>query len=644
VKSDFSFEREVCDPFTISFLTNVKGYNSIKWDLGNGTVVSGIMNPAKKFSGIGNIEISLILDFGFCIDTVKKYISLDIPIDQDIIYNRDTVICEGSSFTINSSSHSDFCWLPKTYLNNSSSSNPTSNPKEDITYTLISKITGSNLIQNANFSFGNQFFTSEYVYSPDGGSTEGVYSVGNNITSWHSLLQPCLDHTSGNGNMLLLNGATSENVNIWKQTVTVLPNTDYQFSTWLQSLYPVNPARLQFAINGINLGNIFEANSSTCIWTNFYTIWNSGNNTTATISIVNKNTIASGNDFAIDDIFFGTVIVKKDSVRIVIKKKLNPSVTPSQEICLGQSVQLYAAGGDIYEWLPKESLNNNKLSNPIAKPNTTTTYAVKITDSICRLDTSLSTSIYLKPFKTLIKSDTTVCELQTVQLFSSGGNIYQWLPDPSLNSLIISSPYATPTKTTKYFLIIKDTICNYSDTLSTIINVLPLPIIKAFKSNDIYCDLRESQLTSTGGSKYSWAPKNSLINSESANAIAKPSKTTKYFVIGENSSGCINKDSITVNVLTESNREFYVPNAFTPNNDGKNDCFGVKGNLNIKVLDFRIFNRWGELIFFTSNASQCWDGKYKGLMQDSGTYIYMIKAKTTCVESISKTGTFVLIR
>ena len=88
---------------------------------------------------------------------------------------------------------------------------------------------------------------------------------------------------------------------------------------------------------------------------------------------------------------------------------------------------------------------------------------------------------------------------------------------------------------------------------------------------------------------------------------------------------------------------FVVPNAFTPNGDGKNDCFGIRKWGNVQIEEFSVFNRWGERIFTTKNPSQCWDGTYKGKLQDAGGYAYVIKAKSFCGD-LKRTGMVLLIR
>jgi gliding motility-associated-like protein len=86
-----------------------------------------------------------------------------------------------------------------------------------------------------------------------------------------------------------------------------------------------------------------------------------------------------------------------------------------------------------------------------------------------------------------------------------------------------------------------------------------------------------------------------------------------------------------------------VPGGFTPNNDGKNDCFGVGYWGQVSDFAMNVYNRWGELIFSANNPTQCWDGKYKGQLQPSDVYVYIIKAKTIC-GNIFRKGTVALIK
>jgi gliding motility-associated-like protein len=86
----------------------------------------------------------------------------------------------------------------------------------------------------------------------------------------------------------------------------------------------------------------------------------------------------------------------------------------------------------------------------------------------------------------------------------------------------------------------------------------------------------------------------------------------------------------------------YVPNSFTPNNDGLNDTFGVSGEA-IQKFDMQIYNRWGDLIFESANASQKWDGTFKGSKVPEGIYVYKISASGISGKNIKKDGTVTVI-
>lgn len=183
------------------------------------------------------------------------------------------------------------------------------------------------LVVNGDFEQGNVGFFTEYAYATGYNLwPEGEYAVDNDAHLYHTNFYG-KDHTTPaqTGKFMMINGSTNKIGNppryriIWQQTVTVLPNTDYYFSAWGMNLNPAAPAKLQFEINGVPVGTIADldiapkptsyAQVNINNWKRFYSnpTWNSGNNTTAVIRIINLNTIAGGNDFGLDDISFGTL-------------------------------------------------------------------------------------------------------------------------------------------------------------------------------------------------------------------------------------------------------------------------------------------------------------------------------------------------
>ena len=180
------------------------------------------------------------------------------------------------------------------------------------------------LVINGNFTAGNTGFISDYLYQPDlsGVNNELVpdtgtrgYGVGVNGQNYHPNFWG-QDHTNNSGgprNMMIVNGKGGT-LRIWEQTITVEPNTEYYFSAWAMSINAVGPfARLRFQVNGAQVGTIADllagVNTNTNNgWQRFSGTWNSGSvSGPITVRIVNLEPALGGNDFAIDDISFGTL-------------------------------------------------------------------------------------------------------------------------------------------------------------------------------------------------------------------------------------------------------------------------------------------------------------------------------------------------
>ncbi|MEP6673760.1 MAG: gliding motility-associated C-terminal domain-containing protein [Ferruginibacter sp.] len=170
------------------------------------------------------------------------------------------------------------------------------------------------------------------------------------------------------------------------------------------------------------------------------------------------------------------------------------------------------------------------------------------------------------------------------------------------------------------------------------------PFITVTKSNDVNCILSTTKLNAYGASTYVWSPTTSLSDAFISNPIASPDKTTLYKVTGTAANGCTAQGSIEVKLLIGNLQDGYlVPNSFTPNNDGLNDCFGVPYWGAVTNFKMTVFSRWGEILFESSNSNNCWDGTYKGKRQDQGAYIYQITADGIC-GPVNRKGTVVLVR
>ena len=242
-----------------------------------------------------------------------------------------------------------------------------------------------------------------------------------------------------------------------------------------------------------------------------------------------------------------------------------------------------------------------------------------------------------------VSPNSSICEQSPAQLVATGGTSYTWSPALYLDNPNINNPVAKPGATINYTVTIQDSTCNETGVLTTMLTVLPLPDVQASSSNDLTCSLGSSQLNATGATNYLWTPATGLDNSSIENPIATPGNTTLYKVIGKGINGCSGSDTVTVKVDFSIKSLYLMPNSFTPNNDGINDCFGIKYWGVIQELDFSIYNRFGEKVFHTNDARICWDGRYKQKLQDVNVFVYIIKAKTAC-GYIERKGTVALLK
>jgi gliding motility-associated-like protein len=149
-------------------------------------------------------------------------------------------------------------------------------------------------------------------------------------------------------------------------------------------------------------------------------------------------------------------------------------------------------------------------------------------------------------------------------------------------------------------------------------------------------------LNGSGALTYEWAPGYNISSLSNPEVIVKPLRTTQYILTGYNSRKCASSDTVNVIVIDDCG-EMYVPNAFTPNNDGANDVLYVRG-ICLESLTFMVFNRWGEKVFETADQSVGWDGSYKGEAMNTGVFVYRLEGKTYDGKAFTAKGNITLIR
>ena len=207
------------------------------------------------------------------------------------------------------------------------------------------------------------------------------------------------------------------------------------------------------------------------------------------------------------------------------------------------------------------------------------------------------------------------------------------------------TPFASPPFTTAYMLTVYDTIgCPKPGFDTVVVNVTPP--INAFAGNDTAIIAGQPlQLNATGGATYSWSPAVAMSNPFIANPVVTLDATydSVIYKVRVGDGGCFAEDEMKVKVF-KTEPDLFIPNAFTPNSDGKNDILKPLP-VGIKTFDyFRIYNRWGQLLYSTTSLGNGWDGTLQGKEQPAGTYVFMAKATDFMGKVILKKGTLVLIR
>lgn len=331
------------------------------------------------------------------------------------------------------------------------------------------------------------------------------------------------------------------------------------------------------------------------------------------------------------------------SVNVTVNPVPAISISKDSTICNNATVRLVVNGGSSYTWSPSSSLNNPAIATPLATPLATTVYHVDIRDAYsCVYKDSVKITVR-KPAEFSVSPDNSVCANDSRQLSASGGDTYVWSPASFLDNPNASNPVAKPDASVTYSVTIKENTCNESATLFTKLTVLPKPNVRVSKSNDITCSSPSANLSALGAQEYIWNPGTGLSNPNISNPIATPVSNTLYTVTGKDANGCMGSDTVSVKVTFNGNILYGLPNSFTPNGDGLNDCFGVQYWGQVDQLDFSIYNRFGQKVFYTTRSTDCWDGTFKGKAQNAGAFVYVIKAKTAC-GNIDRKGVVILIR
>lgn len=154
------------------------------------------------------------------------------------------------------------------------------------------------------------------------------------------------------------------------------------------------------------------------------------------------------------------------------------------------------------------------------------------------------------------------------------------------------------------------------------------------------------QLSASGGGSYSWSPSAGLSCTNCSNPIATPSQTIEYCVWVTDANGCSDSACVIIHVELPCMNHYYMPNAFSPNNDGENDNMQVHFTNVSCVREYKliIYDRWGEKVFESINPSEAWNGTHKEKIMNTQTLVYLLRIVFTDGTTVNKQGNISLVR
>lgn len=629
------------------------GPNPNSWNFGNGTTLNTQNAPIYTYPNNGSFLIShTVTDVNGCQDIVTNTVSV-FNFTPGVVSNSS--LCIGSTTTITASGGTSYTWSPANTLNNPSIATPIANPTITTVYTVqilnnsqgyncsntliaqvqvfpkptanfsLSFTPCSNTISTSNSSSGNfpanpnswnfgdgsspsNFNSPTYTYPSNGNYTVTLTVTDvNGCTDVKTNTVSILNFTTGIvSSPTICIGATT--------TITASGGTSYTWS-------PPNSLSNNFISNP-------AANPSvTTIYTlmiNNNSFGNSCSRTLTTQLIVNPVPTSDfeytanpcGGDVAFHDLSFSNITSWNWTLGSAITSTIQ---SPSN---------FYTIGGSYTVSLV--TTNNFGCKNKIIK-----------------------TIEVITPPALSISNQTNICIGSSVQLEAEGGLSYHWYPDnQTLDSPTSPNPIATPVQNTQYSVVVttsntaNGSPCQFSLTTNVEVFQLSTVPISALADPAFIMLGNSSTLVYLGspGATVTWYPANSTSPATGYTVTANPGKATTYTAVASKGS-CSEPTKVFVDVYSDVclDKDFFIPNTFTPNGDGKNDEFRVRG-LKVDEFYFAIYNRWGELIFETTNLNTGWDGKYKGKAVDVGVFGWYLKVKCFNGQETFKKGNVTLIR
>ena len=313
---------------------------------------------------------------------------------------------------------------------------------------------------------------------------------------------------------------------------------------------------------------------------------------------------------------------------VTIKPSPLINLTSNSPICETDSIKFSSSGGNSFDWQGPNGFSST-LANPTiinAQLQNQGSYNLKVTDTNgCSTFGSISIIINPSPIAAVSFIDTTICTAEKILLSAFGGTEYNWTPVENLITPYQQNTFANPVVSVIYIVTVKNA-AGCADTASVNINVIKKPIVDAGPDQTIIAGktIRLAGNIIGDVASFEWAPNQFISDVNALNPLVNPPSDFQYTLTAVAPKNCaIVKDSMQIKIYSG----IYIPNAFTPNGDGKNDTWNVPALEAYPLHTLVIYNRYGEVVFKRNKSFLPWNGVFKSNLLPTGTYTYVIDLK-----------------
>jgi gliding motility-associated-like protein len=340
-----------------------------------------------------------------------------------------------------------------------------------------------------------------------------------------------------------------------------------------------------------------------------------------------------------------TGCVNSKRIAIDVKDTLLVMAPVDSTVCTGDTIHLKAFADGFYGFTWEDLSNNSIIGNTqevaVTPPPPAATYVVQVTLGTCFTRDTVNLAV-VDPPDAYAGEDTTICYGDQVQLQASGGSSYSWTPSDVLTSPTRATTLARPLTSTDFIVTVTD-VLGCPKPVKDTISIAVVPPVPAFAGNDtILIRDQPFQLHATGGVRYEWTPVEGLNNPNIDTPWTFVNRDITYTVTAYTTEGCFGKDDIHLRFIVGP--DIYIPTGFSPNGDGLNDIFRPLPVGIVQMDFFRVFDRWGKMMYANTEYLKGWDGTFNGHPAAIGTYVWVVQGKDIHGNTFLRKGTVTLVR